>query len=207
MKTKRLGTFMHFQSGVIVAALLFLNGGLARSAAAYTIELSAAQFSSECNLPSNPGLRTVYIRETFNLGSMATRFKLALATGATITYVSETHPYTSVGNTQSGISICYGSCVSGSILVATVTYMSTGTDQNCSQLLVVPHPNAETVEILTCDGIPTATFNRDLNLLSPGGVPCGCSPSHMFPGTPHQFDCMTIATKNSTWGSIKALYR
>jgi hypothetical protein len=85
--------------------------------------------------------------------------------------------------------------------------MSYGTDQHCSEIHIAPHPDAETVEILKCDGTPVAATCRDMRLVPFGTLPCDCPTPHVFPGTPHQFDCLPVATENSTWGSIKALYR
>lgn len=174
------------------------------------IEASATEFTYECQLlnDAGPGLRTVYLRHSFNIGSTASRFKLALSPTATMTYVSEAISFASVaGNTQSGISVCYGPCVDGTILIGTVTYMSAGTDGNCSQLNIVAHPNAETVEILRCDGTPRAAYTRDLHILAPFGTPCDCPPVHLYKGTPKSFDCTTVAVRKTTWGQIKALYR
>ncbi len=177
---------------------------------AHTIEVSASEFQYECQLSntSGPGLRTIYVRHTFNPGSIASRFKVMAGPGATMTYLSETHPFLSTeGNSQSGLSVCYGACIPGDVLVASIAYFSSGTDENCSKLLVVPHPLAETVEVLDCAEQPAAAFVRDLHIRAPGGVPCGCPVGHGFQGVARQFDCSPVPTAGRTWGAIKALYR
>jgi hypothetical protein len=199
---KRSGLFL------ILATIPIIVAGLAGIAhAQYTIEASAIDDAYDCQLMSVPGIRTVYVRESFNFGSTAARFKLGLEPGSTWTYVSETHPFPStLGNTQTGISVCYGSCLVGNILIASVTYMSYGTDQNCSKVLIQPHPDAETVEIMKCDGNPNAAYSRDLYIETSAGF-CGCPDAHLIPGIAKHFGCTPVATENSTWGAIKALYR
>lgn len=191
-----------------LVSVMFIDGAFLRVACAqYTIETSALDYTYDCQLLSVPGLRTIYVRESFNFGSTASRFKLALGPGSTWTYVSETHPFAAtIGNMQTGISICYGSCIVGNVLIASVTYMSYGTDQNCSKVLVVPHPDAETVEIVKCDGTASVAYSRDLYIESSAGF-CGCPDAHLMPGVAKHFDCTPVATASTTWGAIKALYR
>jgi hypothetical protein len=174
-----------------------------------TIEVSAEWFTYDCQLLNDgpPGVRTVYVRHTFNDGATAVRFMVGLSPGVSMTFLSETHPFPmSVGSTQTGLSVCYGECLLDDVVLATVSYMSYATDQNCSKVLILPHPDAETVEVLACDASPVAANVRDLHVLAPNGV-CGCPPTHRFPGSPAAFDCRPLPTATTTWGAVKALYR
>lgn len=174
-----------------------------------TIEVSAEQFAYDCQLTNDtgPGIRTVYVRHEFNIGATASRFKLAMGPGATMTYISESHSLgMTAGNTQDGISVCYGACMPGALVVATVTYMFNGSTANCSRLSVVPHPSAETVEVIGCTGVPEIASTSDLYVLAPGAI-CGCPSPQVFAGTPQSFDCSPVSTESVTWGAIKALYR
>ena len=176
----------------------------------HTIEASAEQFQTNCQLSNDqgPGIRTVYLRHAFNSGSTASRFKVTLGPGVTMTYVSETHNFAAtLGDSQSGLSICYGSCLVGELSLGAISYLSTGTDQNCSQVLIVPHPLADTVDVLRCDESPVVAFARDLYVIAPGGAPCGCPASHLFPGEPHSFTCTPLPVASTTWGAVKALYQ
>lgn len=154
-----------------------------------------------------PGLRTAFVGLAFNIGASAARFKLMSGPGVTMTYVSESTPYASSGDTQDGIAICFNTCLVGPVTIATVTYMSHATDERCSELRVVPHPEAETVEVATCDGATVAAYSIDMIIIPPSTPPCPCPAVRLYPGTPMPFDCSTVATENTTWGRVKALYR
>lgn len=173
------------------------------------IQVSAEEFAHGCQLGNDagPGVRTVYIRHEFNIGSTASRFRLSLGSGVSMTYLSETHPFPmTAGNTQTGISVCYGTCIQGPLVLATVSYMYNGSDVSCGRLDVVPHPDAQTVEVINCFGTPEVAFASDMYILKPGGI-CGCPDPHTFTGSPQSFDCAPLRTENVTWGAIKALYR
>jgi hypothetical protein len=209
-RSKKITALLH--RACLICALLFAT---ASNISAYaqvptpTIEASAEEFQYTCQLAndSGPGVRTIYIRHNFNIGATGSRFKIVLGSGATMTYLSETHPIAlTVGDVQSGITFCYGTCTQDVVLLATVNYMSYATDENCSEVLVAPHPDAETVEVMGCDGSPMAAWVRDLNLLAPHGI-CGCPQPHIFAGTAYAFNCNALSTEQSTWGAVKALYR
>lgn len=172
-----------------------------------SITISAADYFHLCALEDDaPGVKTLYILHRFNTGSTASRFKIETGQGATLTYLSEVHHFASTqGNTQDGIAVCYGSCAVGDQLLVTISYMSYGTSSSCSQMLVVPHPAAQTVDAIRCDGVAVRTFVRDLFIARASG--CGCPEAHSFPGTPELFDCNPVPVATSTWGAIKALYR
>lgn len=174
------------------------------------IEISASQYAYECQLinDSGPGVRTVYVRYNYNYGgSTASRFMVTLAPGVDMTYLSETHPFSgTVGDTQNGITVCYGECTTGLIIVASIDYMYNGSTVSCGRLQIVPHPDAETVETMGCDGSSSTPIVRDMYILAPGGI-CGCPAAHTFSGTPQSLDCSILAVAAKTWGAVKALYR
>jgi hypothetical protein len=125
-----------------------------------------------------------------------------------MTYVSETinMPMYS-GSTQTGITLCYGECLFGEFMIASVTYMAYGTGSNCGLLQIVPHPSAQTVDGTRCAGDPETLEVQDL-YVGPGPIGnCGCATAHVFPGTPSAQSCLPVAVQSSTWGAIKALYR
>lgn len=154
-----------------------------------------------------PGVRTVYVLHRFNVGATASRFRVQTGPGATLTYVSEQHHFASTfGNTQDGISICYGACSVGDLLLATITYLGYGTSSNCSEIRVVPHPLAQTVEAIACEGNPVRASIRDLAIYPVNGG-CGCPPAESYPGSPQVFSCVPVPVASSTWGAIKAMYR
>ncbi len=203
---RSLATKCVFALGLAVACLILMN----KVCSSHTIEASSEPFQTNCQLTNDqgPGIRTVYLRHTFNIGSTASRFRVITGPGATMTYLSETHGFAmTLGDSQAGISICYGACTIGSLSLGSISYLSSGTDQNCSQVLVVPHPSSQTVEVLACDETPVVAFAQDLYLIAPGGGPCGCPASHVFAGSPQHFTCSPVPVASSTWGAVKAMYR
>lgn len=195
---------------VALAWAVLICGLLVRPAQAQVeIEASDVPHASSCMLDNDqgPGLRNVYIRLVFNNGATAARFAVALGPGVTMTYVSESTAYASVGNTQDGITICFNNCLLGEPMIATVTYMSYTTDARCSEVRIVPHPAAQTVEVRKCNGSTVVAYAQDLQIVPPATMPCLCSNPHLFPGTPSSFDCAPVAVEGTTWGRVKALYK
>jgi hypothetical protein len=138
--------------------------------------------------------------------AIASRFRIEAGPGMTMTYVSEVHSFPmTVGNSQDGMSVCYGTCQGTDFLIATLTYMSYGTADGCSKLRVVPHPLAETVEAVECDGTLVRSHTLDMYVVT--GTGCGCPEFYVFPGAPRSFGCEPLAVQSATWGAIKALYR
>jgi hypothetical protein len=177
-------------------------------ATAHTIALSMSQYSpSECQMgnDSGPGLRTVYVHH-ITAGSFGSRFMVSADPGANLAFVSEDHPFAmTVGNTQDGITICYGTCTPYPVVVA-ITYMSLGPTQNCSRISVVPHPGAEVIGSINCYGDPEPVSSDGIYVVAPGDA-CGCPSSQTFLGTPTVFGCSPVPVETSTWGHVKALYR
>ncbi len=156
---------------------------------------------------NNVDIRTISVYHTLNLGAVASRFKVVADPGVTMTYMSETvHTGIATGNTQDGITLCYGFCLVGDGLLVTISYMAFGTSQNCSQIRIVPHPSAETVEAIRCNNEPVGTYVDDLYVAEPVNVCPGCPPAHVFLGSPQTFSCEPVPVRSTTWGSIKALY-
>ncbi len=165
------------------------------------------QVDGFCAMHDNSvGMRTVHVIHLPNPGTVASRFKLVSDPGVTLTYVSETnHVGVTLGNTQDGITVCYGSCLAGADLLVSVSYMAFGTSENCSQIRIVPHPSAETVDAIRCDNTPIGSYISDLYVTAVFGD-CGCPPIHSFPGSPESFSCESTPARSTTWGAIKALY-
>jgi len=192
---------------LLCLAVLFATTCPARAQIESAIVIAGDPGRALCQITDvTPGLHTLYVVHAFNAGMVASRFKVQSGPGCTLTYVSEVHYFPStIGNTQTGISVCYGQCTTGDQVIASIDYMGLGTSSSCSQMLIVPHPLAETVEAIKCSGVPTRTFVQDMFVGHNSG--CGCPSAHGFAGTAQTFNCLPIAVAASTWGAIKALYR
>jgi hypothetical protein len=194
---------------VVVASVLFLHSATLPTlpaAAQYEGTLEIATEDICYMLDQTAGMRTIYVYHRLNPGAVASRFKVVTDPGVTMTYVSETfHTASAVGNTRDGITLCYGVCRQGEILLVSMSYMAFATSAPCGQIRIVPHPDSETVEAIRCDSVPVGTYIQDLYVVGPGGV-CGCPSGHAFQGTPQTFGCAQVPVQPTTWGAIKALY-
>jgi len=172
--------------------------------------------TGNCFLVDTPGLHTVQVVHRVTTGARAVRFTIKPEPGMNMSYVSETHPFSYLGNVQDGIAVCYGGCVTGNTVVATITYMGYGTTiAPCSLLRVVPAGlsagGAETLDVMGCDGIEEVATGTHLEVRPVGSSGCnycaaGAQPS-TFAGSPHFFTCSGLPIESSTWGMIKSLYR
>lgn len=170
--------------------------------------VEGAQGGYNCSMvDATPGVHSLDVVHMYNIGATAVRFKIESSPGMTMTYLSEDHPFAFTdGNTQDGITICYGSCAVGDQLVATIHYMAYGTSDPCTEILVVPHPDAHTIDMVDCEGTPQAVYAGDIYVQEYQGE-CGCPDLHAFEGTPRAFACNPLSIRSTTWSSIKALYR
>lgn len=165
--------------------------------------------SNYCEMLDNqPGLIAVTVHHHFTVGGLAARFRVVPGPGVTLVYVSETHHFANtIGNTQTGVEVCYGACAApNDTPLITIYYLAFGTSSPCAELRVVPHPAAEAVEVINCAGTPVSAWARGI-FLNPSLLCSPCETATMFPGTPKYFSCEPLAMQASTWGAVKALYR
>jgi hypothetical protein len=108
------------------------------------------------------------------------------------TYLDESSPFPTVGNSQTGISIAYPGCqTEGPLLILTIRYTVTGNTPAGCAYEVVPDPADPTgqVTFVDCSSVVQETW---------GGVAYinGYDPI-----------CEPVAAEETTWGRIKSLYR
>jgi hypothetical protein len=111
---------------------------------------------------------------------------------STMMYLAESSPYLAIGNTQTGVAVAYLNCLSGSALLITVTYLITGFTPACELLSIVEDPAVVVggVEITDCAFVSHyLTRGGQARINSDGS--CDCN----------------VATRQTSWGGIKALYR
>jgi len=173
--------------------------------AAY-VWIQADSLAYWCDATDNvPGPRDIYV---VHVGSSSgVRFKLEMSPGLTWSYVSEVH-YTPAleGDALTGITFCYGQC-EPDVLLMKVTFMTYGTSEECSDIRVVPHPESDAIDELTCDGSAGFAWG---NIFYVSSIPCDESqcPAVYYgpPSNPYDF-CQPVPTDRTTWGAIKSLYQ
>lgn len=178
-----------------VAAALFviiwLVGGVAYGD---TIGLYADNQGLNCNIVDDqPNLLQIYVLHGSPGGATAAQFsapKPACMTGAT--YMSDT-VWFAVGNSQTGIAVGYGSCLTGTIWLMSINYFVQGTSEACCIYPVLPDPNAGpggAILVQDCDY--NLVFAVGLAATVNGNSSCPC-------GYP-------VPVEGTTWGALKALY-
>jgi hypothetical protein len=112
-------------------------------------------------------------------------------------FLAENIPFFHIGTFLDGVSIAYGECKTGMLLIGTVTYQGSGTSAICSTVDTAGNPNSPAGStqrplVQTCDfqlyEVTSAT------------------PLYVNPSTECAPSCV-VSTRPSTWGGVKALYR
>jgi hypothetical protein len=136
---------------------------------------------------------TVYAVHKYTQGATASQWKVQAGGGFNCTYIGETPPFGVIGDTQNGIAINYGTCITSDFLLVLIMYHCTGSNPACAYLEVVPDPSAPTgkIEVIDCNLAKLTGVGSKLFINNDGtcGRPCG------------------IATREANWGRVKALYR
>jgi len=143
-----------------------------------------------------PGLFTLYVLHTNMDGMVSSDFRVIESSGFHATYVNETVPPIHVGSLQAGISVGYGACVVGPLLLGTITYAGDGTSVPCSTIDVVGNPNSVESSYAwtqSCLFDILAAPQMGSLYVNPQAGQCG--------------PWCALATQPTTWGRVKALYR
>ncbi|UCG51714.1 MAG: hypothetical protein JSW58_16265 [Candidatus Latescibacterota bacterium] len=146
---------------------------------------------TDCNLyDQQQGLCSFHIVHVMSPGATACQFSAPQPACLQATYLSDTFPIMVVGNTQTGVAIGYGACVSSPIHVGDINYFCQGLTASCCYYPVLPDPNIPSgqIDVMDCN----------LNLVyATGGV------GIINPDESCECD---VAVEDSTWGAVKALY-
>jgi hypothetical protein len=153
---------------------------------------------SNCVVVDNSGLYIFRVFHYSTSGTLGSRFRAPYQVClAEYEFIQETHPFPgTTGNSQVGVSIPYGSCLTGWTHILTIFYYDyTGLGSPpCCQYPVLPYPSSSTggIEILNCESswIPVEGQSAIVN----GDSSCPCSVA------------TGIAAQVNTWGAVKALY-
>jgi len=103
---------------------------------------------------TQPGLLNVYVVHVGTAGASACQFMAPKPPCFPATYLSDSSPFSVViGNSQTGVSIGYGSCRVGAVHVMTMAFFASGTTLPCCYYPVVPDPLSSSglVDIVDCD--------------------------------------------------------
>lgn len=145
------------------------------------------------------GFLPVYVIHQATAGATASQFGVQSAFPAGLVYLGETSPYaTVIGTTWMhdeglGGTVAYGGCIGSPNLVKTINLLTLGFSPPCSSLCAVIDPAAltGTIEVVSC---------ANFKLIGAGT----CMWIHADPTCAN---CQPpIATEETNWGRVKALY-
>jgi hypothetical protein len=146
--------------------------------------------------------RSIYVVHKNTSGAVSVRFRVEVGGGFTGVFLWFDAPGINLGDPFTGMTISYGTCMSGDVPFMTLHWMCDGSSPDCAWLRIVADPQAESglIEAVDCS---SNTFYPTGGVMSvnpvvgvcfgpPGGI-LGC---HLPP----------VPATEHTWGYIKALY-
>jgi hypothetical protein len=145
---------------------------------------------------ASPGILTIHVVHTapHEAGCDFAAPKPACMIGAT--YVEDVSPFSAViGNSQTGVSVAYGTCHTGPVLVMSIRYLTQGTIKDCCYYPVIADPNSlwpGHITVTDCTpGIPLVLSATGSSLVVNENATCSCA---------------NVTVHETTWGRVKALY-
>ena len=167
--------------------LLLTVAALMLSTAAFAdyINVYVDAAGENCNLaPGFTQTATLVYKGWTPGGSTGARFKVVGPVGSSI--FSLTTPYVTIGNVASDLSIAFGGCVPGTFSMGTLTAIwGVGTGGG-----VVASDGYPNIIMTDCN---FGEYPAQGGTFCVGQASCGCTEP--------------VATEQSTWGQVKALYR
>ncbi len=184
---------------LVVFSLVFLSLATCAAANPYPIKgpwgplipISGPTNYLEYICDDTPGLLSIYIVyvQPWPPGVTGVEFSAPKPACFTGTYLSDVKPFpVTLGGSQAGVSIGFGTCRQAPVHVLTVNYYALGTTPADCQYRTLAHPLTGQVSIVDCAD--------NLLFLSSGGNYIN----------PPEGDCDTVPVTMSTWGSVKSLF-
>ena len=178
---------------VLIALFLVSVSGMAFAQMPGSIGVFADNGATNCNITDMGSLVTVHLAHVYTDGSTASQFKLDIGTTGWMHLGDNIVFPTKIGTSITGLSVGYGSCLSGAVVyIGGVNFFGTNAAP-CTYIRIVGDPTAPTGEIEAVD------CNIPQNKIFPTGGTAIVNPT---------MDCeCNVPVNDSTWGGIKALYQ
>jgi hypothetical protein len=140
----------------------------------------------------SPGIVPFHVVHVGTGGATACQYSAPKPDCLAATFLSDTNVFpVTIGGSQGGVSIGYGTCRTGPIHVQTISYFTQGLTANCCRYYVLPDPNAESGKINIVDCAATETNATSIRAVINATASCPC-------GEP--------TAEESTWGEVKSLF-
>jgi hypothetical protein len=148
---------------------------------------------TDCNLPDVAhGLTRYYVVHTISDAATGCAYSAPKPACFTGTWLSDTNPFpVTIGSSQAGVSIGYGSCRYGSVLVQTLSFFTNASTPNCCFYPVRGIPTSGEVEVVDC--LFNLRFAQGVTSMVNATSGCPCSG-------------INVRVEESTWGRVKSLY-
>jgi hypothetical protein len=177
---------------VLFTFCALLIAGLAFGQAGSIMIFSDFAFS-DCNITDYvPALVTTYVVHMYTTGATASQWRIESPCNLML-YLGEVFTFpTVIGNTQTGISVAYGSCLVGPIYLSTINWFAQGITPPCCMMSVVEDPGAPSGLIEAVDCAQFKVFPTGGQAIINGQInECWCS----------------VPVQETTWGRVKSMYR
>jgi len=170
---------------MVSASMAFAQGG--------SVGIFADAGGTDCNLADVlPGLTPYYVVHVYHAGATASQFSAPIPTCMVAAiWLSDTAVFgVTIGNSQTGVAIGYGTCQVAPTHVLTINYFVQGLTPACCRYPVLPDPNVPSgkIEVTDC-GFNPLFATGGMGIINPDGT-CNCN----------------VPTEDTTWGKVKSLY-
>jgi hypothetical protein len=137
----------------------------------------------------SPGIVPFHVVHVGTGGATACQYSAPKPDCLAATFLSDTNVFpVTIGGSQGGVSIGYGTCRTGPIHVQTISYFTMGTTGACCYYPVLPDPAVGVIGTVDCSFNPsTATGGKGI---VNSNATCTCN----------------VPAEDTTWGGVKALY-
>jgi len=178
------------RKGLLLTVVLMLGAGMA-FAQGGTFGLYGDNAGTSCWLnDKTPGLTPYYVVHLNTTAASAAEFAAPKPSCLLATWLSDTSVFpVTVGGSQTGVSIGYGSCRAAPIHILTLNFFTQGMTGACCLYRVLPHPVNGGPWMVDCasNQLPAGTNIAVVN----GNATCTCE---------------IVPADDTTWGGVKALY-
>ena len=164
-----------------------------------------------CALRDNaPGLTPYYIVHINTAGATACRFSAPKPECSTAMWLADTNMFAvTIGNSQTGVSVGYGTCRASPIHVLTINFFTMGTTPPCCYYWTCPDPLAASgqIEVVDCSQNLVYGVGGGGIINSNASCSCGCASMACVEALYRaSAKCWGVAVEDATWGRVKDAY-
>lgn len=178
---------------LLIAVTITMSAGLAVAQHPGVIGIFSDSIGYDCDLwDTAPGPCEFHVVHVNTGGAVASSFAAPRPQCFESTYLNDGSVFAvTIGNSQTGISIAYGACLSGTFHILDMRFFCMGITQQCCMYRVLGDPSSyfSDPEVVDCD----LNTNMGWGWTSPINPNWECC-------------CYCGPTEKSTWGKVKSLY-